>query len=145
GKNFEIQNGSLEFVGSSGDGSTAEIRVGGNWIQSGGLVTKNTGGTSACNLVFNGSSTQTFTKSGGTISNAINFIINSGATVDFGSNILDGSSGTFTLSSGGGIRIGSTAGITASGPTGNIQNTGTRTFSTGANYTYTGSAAQVTG
>jgi hypothetical protein len=51
----------------------------------------------------------------------------------------------FTLSSGATLKIGSTVGITTSGATGNIQVTGTRTYSTGANYEYNGSAAQVTG
>ncbi|MBI2556043.1 MAG: Ig-like domain-containing protein, partial [Planctomycetes bacterium] len=53
--------------------------------------------------------------------------------------------GTFTLSSGATLGITSTAGITSSGATGNVQVTGTRSFSTGANYTYNGSAAQATG
>ena len=52
----------------------------------------------------------------------------------------------FTLQSGGNLKIGSTAGIASSGASGNVQNTGaTRSFSTGANYTYNGTAAQVTG
>jgi len=51
--------------------------------------------------------------------------------------------GTFTLASGGTLGIGSTAGITASDASGNIQTT-TRNFDTGANYTYNGTAAQVT-
>ena len=53
--------------------------------------------------------------------------------------------GSFTLSSGATLGITSAAGITASGATGNIQVTGTRTYDTGANYIYNGSAAQVTG
>src|SRR5260221_10350511 len=51
---------------------------------------------------------------------------------------------TFTLAAGGTLGIGSTAGITSSSATGNIQTT-TRTFDTAANYTCNGSAAQVTG
>ena len=50
----------------------------------------------------------------------------------------------FTLASAGNLEIGSTAGITASAATGNVQ-TGTRNYNTGANYAYTGAAAQVTG
>ncbi|MBN1386838.1 MAG: hypothetical protein JW965_00215 [Bacteroidales bacterium] len=60
-----------------------------------------------------------------------------------GSNIVSGA-GSFSLASGAGIFIGSPEGITSSGATGNIQTT-TRTFDTGANYTYNGTAAQVTG
>lgn len=44
--------------------------------------------------------------------------------------------GAFTLNAGCGLIIGSPSGITSSGAAGNIQTTGTRTFSTGADYTY---------
>ncbi|MBF9238563.1 carboxylesterase family protein [Hymenobacter sp. BT683] len=53
--------------------------------------------------------------------------------------------GNFVLEAGGTLRICSSAGIAASGATGAIQNTGTRTFSTDAIYTYEGTANQVTG
>ena len=46
--------------------------------------------------------------------------------------------------SGSDLKIGSTAGITSSGATGSVQ-TSTRNFNTAANYTYSGTAAQVTG
>jgi hypothetical protein len=65
-------------------------------------------------------------------------------TLNCGTNIVSGA-GNFTLASGGTLGIGSTAGITSSGATGNIQVTGTRSYNTAANYTYNGSAAQVTG
>jgi len=52
--------------------------------------------------------------------------------------------GTFTVSAGGTLGIGATDGISSSGSTGNIQTT-TRSFSTSGNYTYNGSANQVTG
>jgi len=54
-------------------------------------------------------------------------------------------SGSFILSAGATLQIGSANGITASGTTGNIRVTGTRTFSPFANYIYNGTAAQVTG
>lgn len=60
-----------------------------------------------------------------------------------GSNIVSGA-GSFSLGSAASIHIGSPEGITSSGATGNIQ-TATRTFDTGANYTYNGTSAQVTG
>ena len=72
-------------------------------------------------------------------------------TVANGGNLVMGESATisgpgkFTLSSGGSISIGSTAGIASSGATGNIQVTDTRTYNTAANYTYNGTVAQVTG
>ena len=56
--------------------------------------------------------------------------------------------GGFTLSSGGTLGIGDPNGITASDSTstgGNIRVSGARSFSTGANYTYSSSTPQVTG
>ena len=53
--------------------------------------------------------------------------------------------GTFLLNNGATLGITSGAGITSSGATGNIQVTGTRTFNTGANYSYIGSVVQATG
>ncbi|MCW9706300.1 T9SS type A sorting domain-containing protein [Fodinibius salsisoli] len=61
-----------------------------------------------------------------------------------GSHVLSGS-GDFTLEPGGTLGIGSSAGISSSGNTGNIQVSGNRSFSTEANYTYNGSQAQSTG
>jgi len=54
---------------------------------------------------------------------------------------------TFTLASGGTLGIGSPDGITASGATGNIQVSSTRTYnsSSNTNFIYDGSVAQVTG
>ena len=53
--------------------------------------------------------------------------------------------GTFTLSSGATLGITSTSGISISGASGNIQNSGIRTYSTGANYIYNGNANQAAG
>lgn len=71
--------------------------------------------------------------------------VNNGGTLNCGTFIISGG-GTFTLNSGGTLGIGDPNGIT-SGTTasGNIQLTGGRTFSTGANYTYNGSANQAVG
>ncbi len=100
-------------------------------------------GTSS-NVNFSGTTTQTYSKTGGTISNAVNFTINSGATVDLGTSVLDGSSGTFTMASGGSIITAHASGLSTTAATGSIQVTGTKTYNTG-NYTYNGSSAQVTG
>ena len=70
------------------------------------------------------------------------FSTDNGGTLNTGTYTVTGNS--FTLASGGTLSIGSTAGITSSGATGNIQTT-TRNYNTGANYTYSGSSAQVTG
>ncbi|MFZ4621639.1 MAG: T9SS type A sorting domain-containing protein [Bacteroidota bacterium] len=55
-------------------------------------------------------------------------------SLNCGSNLVTGN-GTFTLASGGTLKLASVDGISASGATGNIQ-TATRNFNTGANYTY---------
>ena len=91
--------------------------------------------------MFKKAGTQGFT-SGGSVGSSIGFTVNSGATLNAGTSVIGG--GSFTLSSGAGLMIGSAVGITTSGATGNVQST-TRTFSNGANYIYSGGAAQVTG
>lgn len=61
-------------------------------------------------------------------------------------NFVLGGNAPFTLSSGGTLGIGSIDGITISGTAaGNIQSTGARSYSTGGNYIYNGTANQVTG
>lgn len=65
-------------------------------------------------------------------------------TLNFTTNTISGA-GNFALAAGATIGIGNAAGISASGATGNIQNTGTRTFATAANYTYNGSVNQIMG
>ncbi|OON68424.1 hypothetical protein B0919_12230 [Hymenobacter sp. CRA2] len=54
-------------------------------------------------------------------------------------------SGSFALQAGAMLSICDPAGITASGATGAVQLTGTRSFSPDANYVYNGTAAQATG
>ena len=78
--------------------------------------------------------------------NAVQVItINSGGSLDCGTNIVNGTA-PFTVSSGGMLKIGSVDGIT-SGATaaGNIQVTGIRSYNAGATYVYNGSSTQVTG
>jgi hypothetical protein len=69
--------------------------------------------------------------------------IESGGAVDCRGYTISGSA--FTLSSGGTLYIGSAAGITSSGASGNIQTT-SRSYSVGGNYHFNGTAgAQATG
>jgi autotransporter-associated beta strand protein len=67
-----------------------------------------------------------------------------GSSVDLGTNKIAGT-GNFNLDAGTNLMIGSPAGITASGSTGNIQVSGTRAFSSNADYTYNGISSQFTG
>ncbi|HCE58418.1 MAG TPA: hypothetical protein DER09_11445 [Prolixibacteraceae bacterium] len=77
---------------------------------------------------------------------------NVSGTVDFSNYILSDipynnstNASHFTLNSGAELITANTAGISLSGATGSVQVTSTRTYNTGANYTYNGSTAQVTG
>lgn len=77
------------------------------------------------------------------VSGTINFAATAGTAT-----LTDASgTGTFTLNSGGTLITKHTGGITStgSGLTGCVQVTGTRSYSSGANYTYNSALAQVTG
>jgi len=122
------------------------INLSGNFTMSGGTLTETNNNTATIN--FAGTAIQTLSITGTpTISEEINFNINSGATLEFenASTVLSGSVGTFTAASGSSMIIKHAGGIATTGATGCVRTTGTRSFSTGANYTYTGSTAQVTG
>ena len=71
-------------------------------------------------------------------------LVNNGATLNDGCNVLSGA-GSFVLAAGGTLGICNAAGISSSGATGAIQNTGTRSFASDASYVYNGTAAQTTG
>ncbi|MHC1730991.1 MAG: hypothetical protein AB9888_02990 [Bacteroidales bacterium] len=136
-----LSSGTLNV--SSRNGYRIYLNIGGYFTIEGGLLTEsaNTYGE----ITFYGNSVQVFSRAGGTISNDIRFIVNSGSILDMGTSVLDGSSGTFTLNDGAGLITAHPQGISASGITGSIQVSGTRTFSSGADYSYNGIAAQVTG
>ena len=113
---------------------------------------------------------QTYTQNGGTIANAISFVIGaagptyshvqwqtdealgsnatmsvtSGSAIDFQTYVLTGPS--FVLNNGGNLITANVNGITALGnASGSVQTTTTRTFNASCNYTYNGTSAQVTG
>ncbi|KAA9331248.1 GEVED domain-containing protein [Adhaeribacter soli] len=104
------------------------------------IITSNQNVSGTYNNVTVQSGTATVT---GPLTVSGNLTVKNGATLATRNNIISG--GIFTLEAGGNLQIGSTAGISASGNTGNIQFT-TRNFNTGANYVYNGTTgAQVTG
>lgn len=131
--NFFLSGGTL--ILNSGN-NTQTVNVQKNVNISGGQLTR-TGGTS--NFNFSGT-TQSFTKTAGTISNTVNFTINSGSAVDFGTSVLDGSTGSFTLSSGAKIITANADGIRSTGAFGSIQVTGTRTYNSVADYEFRGAS-----
>lgn len=137
GGNFVLSGGTLYIIQSN---NTHTLEVAGNVNISGGTLARAGGGGAIGNFVFNGSSEQTFTKTGGTISGAVNFTVNSGASVNFGTSLLDGTSATFTLSAGAKIITSNAAGLASSGGSGSIRVGGTRTYSNGADYEFRGAA-----
>jgi fibronectin-binding autotransporter adhesin len=138
--NLSVSGGTLNFSNGAG---IATVNLSGNFALSTGTITESSTGSGA--IIFNKTGTQTYTKSSGTISNTINFTVNSGSILDMGSSVLNGSGGTFTLNSGAGIITAHAAGVSSTAGTGCIQVTGTKTYSATADYTYNGSSAQVTG
>jgi hypothetical protein len=138
--NLSISSGTVRFTNNNSRELT--IYVGGDLTISDGVITEN---GNYGEIIFNGSGIQSFTKTGGSISQDIRFTVNSGSILDMGTSVLDGSSGTFTLSDGAGLITAHPQGIAASGNTGSIQFSGTRTFSSSADYTYNGTEVQVTG
>jgi hypothetical protein len=133
--NFSLSAGTLRLTSTNSALGTSQLNVAKNFSLTGGTMTELGTGTSAVN--FSGTSTQTYT-SGGTIANTINFTINGGAIVDFDTSTLGGSNGTFTLSSTGKIITSNAGGIPST-----ILVTGTKTYSSGADYEFKGAATGV--
>jgi hypothetical protein len=144
--NALISGGILDMSQCSANNSTkgnGVLNLKGDMILSGtGLVTE-TSALSRGQVYFIGTTTQYF-KSVNSVTRFIDFTVNNGAILRMDDQILTGD-GNFTLLSGGGLMLGDKDGITVSGPTGNIQVTGIRSFSTGGDYTYNGIVAQNSG
>ena len=139
--NLSIATGTFDVFRQAGNSAT--INLSGDFSMTSGTLTKGAAGTA--NFNFAKSGTQIYSKSGGTISSVINFAVNSGSIVNVGTSLIDGSTGTFNLNSGASFITANTGGIASTGTTGSIQVSGTRTYNSGANYTFNGSLAQVTG
>ncbi|MGA2140341.1 MAG: hypothetical protein ABSH14_15900, partial [Verrucomicrobiia bacterium] len=137
---FSLSGGTVDMTARG----NATLNVAGDFIHTGGTLTESGTLSPVATVVFNGTGIQNYT-SGGTVSGTVNFNVSNNATLFMGTNFLgSGSSGSFTLSSGGTLGIGDALGITTSGASGNIRVSGTRTYNTGANYIYNGPASQVT-
>jgi len=145
--NVTVTGGTIDMSQSSAMNATKGwgiMNLSGNLnVSSPGIITES--GNSKGQIFFAGSGgvIQTYSTNN-QITNIIDYIINSGAIVRTNNNILT-DAGAFTLSSGGGLMIGSANGITLTSALGNVQVTGTRSYSTGADYTYEGTAVQVSG
>ncbi len=148
GSNFILQSGVCVSKGT-----TASIDLAGSFIMSGGSIKAiATSANAIVQINFNGTTNQIFSKSGGIIAKvngttskaAVKFFVMENASLDLGESILDGDA-SFTLDHGAKLITAHPEGISATGATGSIQVTGTRTFSGEADYEYNGSARQVTG
>ena len=102
-------------------------------------------GSGSVSVVFVDSNNHAFF-SGGTVTNTVNYRVNTGSTLEMiGNGAVVTGGGSFTLSSGATLVITSPDGITSSGASGNIRVTGTRTYSAGARYVYNSTVPQNTG
>jgi G8 domain len=136
--NVSISGGECRL---SNGNQVGTLSVGGNFSHTAGVLTET--GTGSGSVIFP-TGTHSFT-SGGTVSNAINWTVNNGATLNMAAAGTVVSGNAFTVANGGTLGITAAAGIvTAPTASGNIQTT-TRTFNAGGNYNYIGSASQVTG
>ena len=145
------------FIFNSGTcvsrGTTTSIDLSGNFIMTGGRIKAiATTSNAAIQLNFSGTTNQVFSKSGGTIEKSsgsntkgtVKFSVLENASLDFGESVLDGDA-SFALERGAKLVTAHQKGISATGATGSVQVTGTRTYSSEADYTYNGSIKQETG
>lgn len=151
---YYISGGTFDMSqnNSAANGSgICSFNLSGDFIQRGGTLTQTAAQTDLTNgnfgfgkINFNKQGKQIFSRKSGVITNAVSFQVNNGSVLDLGTSFPVGK-GTFIVADGGGLLIGSPAGITATSSNGNIQVNGGRVLSTKGNYTYNGTSAQVTG
>ncbi len=126
-------------------------RATGNWNVAANWSTDSHAGTAAGRapksldeIIIGGGHTITLNLTTFTLDDPGTLTVNDTGILEFpGQNHVTGT-GSFTLATGGGLIIGSSNGITASGSNGNVR-TSNRTFNDGADFTYNGSSSQVTG
>ncbi|MDB5270732.1 MAG: hypothetical protein JWP58_3772 [Hymenobacter sp.] len=121
---------------TTGDGLPATVA---------GLTVGNEAGVTLTNAAISISGFLNLTNGDLTVPAAKTLTINSGAVATTGTRVISGA-GSFVLSSGGLLKTGNGAGISALGTaTGAVQTTTARSFGAGASYDYNGTAAQTTG
>ena len=120
----------------------------GNFSLSGGYISSPGSGSCTfnfCNSTPSGGA-QTYSKTGGTYYLKVHFVVSNAAILDMGSSIIDNSSsGNFTIGSGCGLKTTNANGITASGASGCIQLTGTRSYDAGSHYIFYANGNQSSG
>lgn len=148
---FEMSGGNgtlfLTYAEATANGT---VKLAGDFIHTLGNIRED--GTGYGTMVFNGTATQTYTSVRpvvGTISYIVgedtNLPLLQMGTGASPSVMGSGSDGTFTILPGATLGVTSPDGITTEGASGNIQVTGSRTYSAGANYLYNGTVNQTTG
>ncbi|REJ83707.1 MAG: T9SS C-terminal target domain-containing protein [Bacteroidetes bacterium] len=139
--NFALSGGT--FFLHNGSGGTTTVNLSGNFSHTGGgLITGGNSATTAL-FAFNKTGIQQFVSTTNDVTGNIDFTVNNNSVLDLGNYTCYGRN--FTLSSGGGLIIGSQDGISVSGDLGNVRTSGVRSFNSGSDYTYAGSASQITG
>ncbi len=93
--NFNHSSGIYSL--SNQDEAEGDLSLAGHFSLTGGTLTENGEGDSAGNIFFNGPGTPQVYTPGGTLSQNINFTVNSGAVLELGAIDLIGSAGDFTL------------------------------------------------
>ncbi len=129
----------LEYAGSVAQTSTS-VELPSSGGPNNLTINNSSGVTLGGNATINGT---LYMQAGNLAVGSNTLTINSAGIVYCNTSVISGA-GTFTLSSGATLHIGSADGITSSGSTGNIQTTN-RNFNSGASYYYDGSLAQHTG
>jgi hypothetical protein len=115
----------------------------GDFTMSGGTLQKLATETTPSLFTFSGGKLHRFTKTDdGTISGMFDFEVESGGTIDFGSSVLDGSTGTFRLKDGAGIITAHPEGLSSTGAVGSVQTT-FREFSAAADYEFRGASTGI--
>ncbi|PIQ20446.1 MAG: hypothetical protein COW65_14895 [Cytophagales bacterium CG18_big_fil_WC_8_21_14_2_50_42_9] len=138
--NIEVTGGTLDLnFGSSG---TTNLNVLGDLKYTAGSITKSTGSTA--NINFSGTNNQSATINKN-FSGAINFSVATGSVLDLGETSFIGTTipatSTFTVQTGGTVKIGDADGINTS--TGNIKTP--QTYANNSTIVFEGTAAQVLG
>ena len=138
-------NGDLLMQEDANPGATGILNANGNLSIGAGALVNETEVDGTGQINFIGAGTQVFTNSG-SITNQIDFSVSAGSILQMAAatTTVTGT-GIFSLAAGATLGVTSSAGITTSGATGNVQVTGTRTYAAGASYIYDGTGNQAVG
>ncbi|WP_026903739.1 T9SS type A sorting domain-containing protein [Pedobacter glucosidilyticus] len=144
-KNYIQSGGIMSIMTTNEVVKLSQLYVSGNFIMTGGVLSKGSGSGGRGKLIFTGPGEQLYQNSGGLLEGNIEVEVNSGAILNFSNNILPTYSGSFFAASGSTLITSNPQGFAASGAIGSIQNSGVRIFSDGTNYVYNGNVLQQTG